>query len=310
MLFALTLSLMLLLAQTGLYQVQGDIVSAPAQRMEWAQIESIDRHFVDYTTVDWNGSFEFKRVPAGLYKVSVGKRGLREEQRTIEVRPVFADERGRIRVRIEIREDAVTKDKLKVGVASLGVSEKAVEELRRSYEAKGDVEKARLHLQKAIEISPEFEEALNNLGTYYYRDGRFDTAAALFQRALKANPNSFAAQVNFGGALISLGRYEEALAQNLKAIAMRAEDSLAQAQTGQALFHLMRYDEALVHLQKAKEIDPMSFTLPGLFIAQIRQIQGDRAQAIAEYREFLRIHPGHPDSAFVANRLKILEAAQ
>jgi tetratricopeptide (TPR) repeat protein len=306
MFFALSLSLTLLLAQSGVYQVQGEIVSASTQRMEWAQIESIDRHFVDYTTIDWNGTFEFKKVPAGLYKVSVGKPGIREEQRTIEVRPIFADERGRIRVRIEVREEAVAKDKLKVGVASLGVSERAVEEMRRSYEAKGNVEKARQHLQKAIEISPEFDEALNNLGTYYYRDGRFDTAAALFQRALKANPNSFPAQVNFGGALISLGRYEEALAQNLKAIAMRPEDSLAQSQTGQALFHLMRYDEALVHLQKAKDIDPMSFTLPGLFIAQIRKAQGDRSSTIAEYQEFLRVHPGHPSSTFVENQLKIL----
>src|SRR5262249_37153640 len=84
----------------------------------------------------------------------------------------------------------------------------------------------------------------------------------LFQRALSANPNSFVAQVNLGGALVSLGDYERALVENFKALEMRAGDSLAEAQTGQALFHLNRYDEAMQHLQKAKQIDPMSFTLP------------------------------------------------
>src|SRR5262249_30656109 len=135
--------------------------------------------------------------------------------------------------------------RLKVGVTSLSVSPKAIDEMRRAYDAKGDVEKARRHLQRAIEISPNFDEALNNLGTYYYRDGRFETAANLFQRALNANPNSFVAQVNLGGALVSLRDYERALVENFKALEMRPGDSLAEAQPGQAPFHLHRSQAAM-----------------------------------------------------------------
>jgi tetratricopeptide (TPR) repeat protein len=233
--------------------------------------------------------------------------GAREQQRTIEVRPAFADAQGRVSIRIEIKDGAMAKEKLRIDLGRLAVSSKAVDELRRANEAKGDVEKARRHLQKAIEISPNFEEALNNLGTYYYRDGRFEAAANLFQRALKANPDSFVAQVNLGGALISLGDYPRALAENLKALDMRPDDSLALSQTGQALFRMMRYDEALPYLEKAKQFDPMSFTLPGIFIAQIRQIQGDRNGAIAEYKEFLKVHPGHQTSAFVERQLSGLD---
>ncbi len=296
-----------LLLQVRQLQIVGEVVTKATQQLEWAQIESIDRRFVDYTDIDFNGKFVFNKVPEGIYKLTVGVAGVSEQQRTIEVRLAFADLRGRVPVRVEIKGAAVSKDKLKVGVASLAVSPKALGEARRAYEAKGDVEKARAHLQKAIQISPNFDEALNNLGTYYYRDGRFETAANLFQRALKANPNSFVAQVNFGGALISLGDYTRALAENLKALEMRPDDSLAQSQTGQALFHLMRYGEALLHLEKAKQIDPMSFTLPGLFIAEIRQIQGNRDAALAEYKEFLKVHPGHPSSAFVQRQLSNLE---
>jgi tetratricopeptide (TPR) repeat protein len=307
MFFKLNLWLILLVSETGPFQVVGETVSAAKHHLEWAQIESIDRRFVDYTEIDFDGRFVFKKVPEGLYKLTLGKTGVREEQRTIEVRAAFADERGRIAVRIEIKDAAPPTDKLKVGFATLGVSLKAVDEMRRAYEAKGDVEKARRHLQKAIEISPEFDEALNNLGTYYYREGRFDTAAALFQRALKANPNSFPAQVNLGGALISLKSFDRALVENLKAVAMRPEDSLAQSQTGQTLFYLSRYDEALLYLDKAQQIDPMSFTLPGIFIAQIRQIQGDRDGAIAEYQKFQKVHPGHPNSAFVESQISNLQ---
>jgi tetratricopeptide (TPR) repeat protein len=299
--------LVLMVSQVRQFQVVGETGASANVHLRWAQIESIDRRFVDYTDIDFNGAFGFKKVPEGIYKITVGGDGVREQQRTFEVRPAFADARGRVAVKIEIKDGASARDKLQVGVTSLAVSPKAIEELHRAYDAKGDVEKARSHLQRAIEISPNFDEALNNLGTYYYRDGRFETAANLFQRALNANPNSFVAQVNLGGALVSLGHYERALVENFRALEMRPEDSLAEAQTGQALFHLHRYDEAMQHLQKAKQIDPMSFTLPGIFIAQIRQIQGDTNGAIAEYREFLRVHPGHPSSKFAETQLSILE---
>jgi tetratricopeptide (TPR) repeat protein len=289
-------ALIFLLVQVRQFQVVGETTGRANVQLRWAQIESIDRRFVDYTDIDFNGAFTFKKVPEGIYKISVGGSGVREQQRTMEVRPAFADARGRVTITLEIKDDALAKDKLKVGIASLAVSPKAMDELRRAYDAKGDVEKARRHLQRAIEISPNFDEALNNLGTYYYRDGKFDTAASLFQRALNANPNSFVAQVNLAGALISSGNYERALVENVKALEMRPDDSLAESQMGQALFHLQRYDEAMQHLARAKRIDPMSFTLPGLFIAQIHQVRGRRDEAVAEYEEFLRVHPGHPSS--------------
>jgi cytochrome c-type biogenesis protein CcmH/NrfG len=300
--------LVLLLAQSRQFQVAGVVIWPGKQPLEWAEIESMDRRFVDYTNIDADGKFAFKKVPEGLYKLMVGGYRSREQQRTIEVQPAFADARGRVDVRIEFKDSSIISDRLKVGVAELAVSPKAVDELHRAYDARGDVEKAQQHLQKAIEISPNFEEALNNLGTYYYRDGRFDTAANLFQRALKANPNSFAAQVNLGGALLSLGDYPRALDENLKALGMRSDDALAQAQTGETLFYLMRYDEAIMHLEKARQLDPMSFTLPGIFIARIRAVQGDTAGAIAEYKEFLKIHPGHPSTTFVERQLFELES--
>ena len=186
-----SLCLGLLLAQSLQFQVLGEVVSYTTQRLEWAEIESMDRRFVDYTNIDSNGKFVFKRIPEGLYKLTTGSAGGRQQQRTIEVRHAFADPRGRVNVKIEIKDRLSAGDQLKVGLAGLAVSPKAVDEMRRAYEARGDVEKARQHLRKAIEISPNFAEALNNLGTYYYRDGRFETAANLFQRALNANPNSF-----------------------------------------------------------------------------------------------------------------------
>jgi len=288
-------------------QVTGEIAGRARHDLRSAQIESIDRRFVAFGEIDSDGGFSFKNVPEGLCKIIIVTSNGREEQRSVEVRHQFADARGRITVKIELPDAGVSRDKLKVGVQALGVSPKAVDELQRAYEAKGDIEKVRRHLEKAIEISPNFDEALNNLGTIYYHDQKFDKAAELFERAIQSNPDSFPAQVNLGGALISLGNYERALTENLKAVAMRPGDSLAQSQTGQALFFLKRYDEALTHLETARRIDPMAFSLPGFFIAQIYQIQGEKSRAIEEYREFLKVHPGHPYMALIEARIRSLE---
>jgi tetratricopeptide (TPR) repeat protein len=76
---------------------------------------------------------------------------------------------------------------------------------------------------------------------------------------------------------------------------------------GQALFFLKRYEEALLHLETAKRIDPMAFSLPGFFIAQIYQIQGQRSRAVEEYREFLKVHPGHPYTPLIESRIRSLQ---
>jgi tetratricopeptide (TPR) repeat protein len=299
------LLLALVSGQVQKFEVDGEIVSAAKQQFRWIQIESIDRRFVDDGEIDSDGRFVLKNIPEGLYKLIVIAKD-RDEQRTIEVRAAFADSRGRVAVKVELQ-DTAERDRLKVGVGALGVSQKAIEELQRAHEARGDIEKARRHLQKAIEISPNFDEALNNLGTIYYHDAQFAKAADLFQRALHANPNSFPAQVNLGGALISSGDYGRSLTENLKAVDMRPADSLAQSQLGQSYFYLKHYDDALVHLEIAKRIDPMSFTLPGFFVAEIYQARGENQKAMDEYRGFLRVHPGHPYKAMIERRIQRLE---
>jgi tetratricopeptide (TPR) repeat protein len=304
--FYAVLLLALLSGQVQKFEVNGEVVSAAKHQFRWVQIESIDRRFVDDGEIDSDGRFVLKNIPEGMYKLIVIAKDC-DEHRTIEVRAAFADSRGRVAVRVELQDTGTERDRFKVGVGALGVSQKAIEELQRAHEARGDIEKVRQHLQKAIEISPNFDEALNNLGTIYYHDAQFRKAAELFQRALQANPNSFAAQVNLGGALISLGDYGRSLTENLTAVDMRPADSLAQSQLGQSYFYLKRYDDALVHLEIAKRIDPISFTLPGFFIAEIYQARGENQKAVEEYRGFLRAHPGHSYTAMIEARIRALD---
>src|SRR5262249_32876965 len=92
--------LVLMVSQAPQFQVVGATGESANSHLRWAQIESIDRRFVDYTDIDFNGAFVFKKVPEGIYKITVGGAGVREQQRTFEVRSTFADARGRVPVKI------------------------------------------------------------------------------------------------------------------------------------------------------------------------------------------------------------------
>src|SRR5262245_65728822 len=125
-----------MLSQVRQFQLVGETAGSANLSLQWAQIESIDRRFVDYTDIDFNGGFAFKKVPEGIYKITVGGAGIREQQRTVEVRPAFADEPGGVADKTEIQDGAVAKDRLKVGVTSLSVSPKGIDEMHRADDAK------------------------------------------------------------------------------------------------------------------------------------------------------------------------------
>jgi tetratricopeptide (TPR) repeat protein len=270
---------------------------------------------VKHDDVSRRGNFSFK-VPEGQYKITITTDSGRIVQRTIEVRQAFADpdDDYKISVKIEMTDSGTPAvvPKAAAGAAAAAtatanVSPKAMDELQRGNDAKANAKKAREHFEKALEISPNFPEALDGLGKTYVQEKQFEKAVGLFQKALTINPEFYPARLDLGGVLLTMADYERALPENAKAVDMRPDDSVAQSQLGQVLFRLNRNDEALKHLEIAKTLDPMSYTLPGLYIAQIHQARGENAAAVAEYKEFLKNHPRHEFTGSIQNEVIFLE---
>ncbi|HLH29886.1 MAG TPA: tetratricopeptide repeat protein, partial [Terriglobia bacterium] len=232
-------------------------------------------------------------------------------QRTIEVRSTFADEDGKIPIKIEMVDLVPAPVPLKARSDENDKPDKkaakVANEVQRANDAKGKTKKAQVHLEKALELAPNSPEALNALGETYNRSKDFRKAADQFQKALDVKPDFYRARVNLGGVLLSLGDYDQALEVNSKAVEMQPNDAVAQCQLGQAFFHLKKYDDAMHHLELAKKLDPMSYTLPGLYIAQIYEAKGDNAAALAEYKEVFKTHPNHEYATSIQNEILFLE---
>ena len=162
----------------------------------------------------------------------------------------------------------------------------------------------RAYLRKAVENSPHFASAWNQLGTMAYQGRRYQQAEEYFREALKQDPGAYSPLVNLGGALVAQNKIQESLPVNLEAVKAMPGDALAHSQLGSSYFFLGRLDEAETQLKEAKAIDPAHFSMPQLVLIEIYARKNQPAAAAAEIREFMKLHP---DSEWIPKLRKALE---
>src|SRR5438105_1485743 len=125
------------------------------------------------TLSDSRGRFRFLSLFPGEYTVAVFIASQGEVRQTVEVGPGTADARGQIVITISI--ESISKEALyqhaTVSTHELAVPEAARREYAEAQKklARRDVASAVLHLEKAVEIAPQFSHAWNNLGTIAYQ---------------------------------------------------------------------------------------------------------------------------------------------
>lgn len=253
--------------------------------------------------------FHFKRLQAGTYTLAVFMRGRGEARKTVEVGPGTADRHHKIAFNLDLKNsDFVFASALRpmtTSVKQLRIPESAWRDYREAQKDlnRHDVESAQKRLERAVDRSPEFSPAWNNLGTIAYQQRNYARAEECFREALEQDPQSYEALVNLGGVLITLHELDEALTRNALATEKRPNDALAQSQLGMTYFSLGQYDLAKKHLEQARQIDAAHFSYPQLILAEIHLREGDRAAAAEALDDFLDHHPDWPQAGAIRNRI-------
>lgn len=278
-------------------------------------IDGVSTPFAGSVLSDADGRFRFVDLAPGAYTVVVFVPGQGEVRRTIDVGPSLADKKGRVQMRIPFTPSAGSARRTaeqagKVSVSELAIPQQARNEVAESQKAlgKADVDDAIRHLQRALEIAPDFVTAWNNLGTIAYQSRRYEDAEKYFREGLARDAEAFEPMVNLGGVLLTLRRYTQALPYNRFAVLERPDDALANSQLGQNFFYLGEDDKALKHLNEAKRIDPSHFSWPQLPLAEIYARRGDRQAAVRELEDFLARHPDAPNAKGVREQMERLKA--
>lgn len=268
--------------------------------------------FTASTLSEEDGRFQFKKLRAGAYTVSIFTPDRGEARKTIEIGPSAADARGRIALDITFQDSdfalaASLRRRHSVSTAQLAIPAKAQRDYEEAHRdlTRHDADGARRRLEEAVALAPQFVDAWNELGTIAYQTQHYDRAEEYFRAALERDPQAYEPLVNLGGVLVTVNRAGEAWRYNAMAVAARPNDALAHSQMGLNSFELGDLAGGAKELERARAIDPAHFSHPQLLLAEIYARQGAKSAAADMLAEFLRYHPDWPQGPQL--RAKIAE---
>jgi protein O-mannosyl-transferase len=170
----------------------------------------------------------------------------------------------------------------------------------------GKFAEAMTEYKKALQINPDYVEAVNSLGLALAGLGRTEEAKTEFEKALRMNPNYVKAHNNLGLVLAGLGRTEEAMAQYREALRIDPRCAEAHNNLGNVWVNTGRFAEAVAEYREALGINPRyaeAHSNLGFALANL----GRMAEAIAAYAEAVRIKPDYAEAHY---SLGVLLAAE
>ena len=181
-----------------------------------------------------------------------------------------------------------------VPVSQLRVPSKAIKEFERSQKAfqSGDLRSSTEHLQKALQIYPDFIQAHNALGLRFIQRGEYEKALAEHQAALAVDPRFAQTHQDLSLALLLLNRPQEAEAEARQAVDLEPNAPASSYMLGRALLAQRRATPEAIEMLRQSEA---AFPNARLVLAQIYFTKGQTDQVLAELRQYLQA-PTDPDN--------------
>jgi tetratricopeptide (TPR) repeat protein len=127
-----------------------------------------------------------------------------------------------------------------------------------------DWELATRELNRALELNPGNEGAMQALGDYYELLGEWSKAVELGIRSKQSNPVSAGMRMNLGFTYNYAGRYEEGLAECLSALELSPASAWANICTAESKTGLSLFEEAAAAAEEAIRLAPSEDPILGL----------------------------------------------
>lgn len=160
--------------------------------------------------------------------------------------------------------------------------------------------KASGEFRKVIQLDPTFQDAYKWLGDLLLNSPRrlYDQAIQAYQRAVELAPDYAEALVGLGDARQAKGQYDEAIAEYQKALALEPENARVHYGLGKIYYNEKQlYHEAVGAYQRANQLDP-KFLEAHLSLGEIYEEKGLYKEAVARYTHVLSIDPKHPGATY------------
>jgi tetratricopeptide (TPR) repeat protein len=213
------------------------------------------------TYTDGSGRFHFRNLGTANYYVQVESAGTgyeRQSQR-VEVSPYAPAGGGAEIFRVDFvlkpekrPQQSTLSEDVTPGASSVVFAQDVPVGAKEAYHQgeqslkKNDLKTAEVSLIHAIELFPDYYDALELLGSEYVKHNYFDTAAPLLAHAVEVNKNAWHSFYGLGVSFIELGRRSEGLDALRRAVALNPKSINATMRLGLELAKEDQYgDEAI-----------------------------------------------------------------
>lgn len=143
---------------------------------------------------------------------------------------------------------------------------------------------------KALALKPDYLDALNNLGMAFMRSGNFPEAVEQLQTAVRVRPNYVDTHNTLGIALYRSGKNSEAIEQFRLALELNPNQVHAHSNLGLLLASMGDVEGAIPHLEAAVRLLPDSADFHNKLADVLRQ-SGRHGEAIEHYQAAVRLQP-------------------
>ena len=186
---------------------------------------------------------------------------------------------------------------------------------RREYDQaldqldKDDLPRAQKHLERAVQLFPDYVEALNELAVLQMKAGELAPAEQNLRHALGIDTAAVLPLLNLGLCLMRQEKYAPAVEPLEKATQLAPTNARAYMLLGSAQMAAGSADPAELSLQRAYELGGKNMARANLELARLYARKSLYERAVASLTKYLDDVPDDPNSASLKETLERLRAA-
>jgi Flp pilus assembly protein TadD len=303
----------------GRNSIEGRVLAPSGRGIEDARVLLKNQNYSDVgqDITDSQGNYRFQGVSDGIYYIEVLPLGTGYDGKTLRVELASFSRRVGgsaeiYRFDFELRPlQPIEKPLPKKLAEALAFVQEVPPTARQKFKdaekllEKEKKDEAYAALRQAIEIFPDYYEALDLLGTEYLKAGWSDVSVPLFLQAVDVNKKGWHAYYGLGSAYSKLKMRKEAIEALRKTIDLNPFYARGFLRLGAELAKDKgNIDEAISIYQKAIKLEPVEASEPYAALASLYSSQGRYKEAADALESYLKAAPDLKNTETIREKIK------
>jgi len=267
------------------------------------EIRGSGSNVVDSVYTNASGNFEFSMLLSGSYLV-VATSGVQQASERVD-----ATLSSVVTLRMPANNPSDGVQGNSISVAQYRIPAKARDEYRKAHDSleKEKLDDANKHLSKALEICPNYADALTLRGVLDLNKNDAVAAITDLDKAIHADANYAMAYVVMGSALNLQSKFDEALRSLQRGESLAPDSWQAHFEMGKSYIGKADYPTAMHQLEMAENLAPSEYPIIYLLRGHALLAMKQYSAASTALEAFLQKDPRGPNAQLAH---KMLEQAQ